>query len=118
MGNLTHDPELRKTTKGTSVCGFRLATNRRWQDTQGTLQEDTAYHRIIAWGHLGEHCAKLLKKGSPVFVSGRLNYREYDKDDEKRTVAEIVIDEMIVLDKRATPSPTPPADALADEIPF
>src|SRR5690242_4656805 len=88
IGNLTHDPELRTTAKGTPICGFRMATNRRFKDAQGTTQEDTAYHRIIAWGVLGDQCATLLKKGSPVFVAGRLSYREYTKDDEKREVAE------------------------------
>lgn len=129
IGNLTHDPELRKTTKGTSVCGFRMATNRRWQDAQGAIQEETAYHRIIAWSTLGEQCAQLLKKGSHVFVSGRLSYREYTKDDEKRMVTEIVIDDMIMLDKRNTPAtpdaalphhtaPEPAPEDVEEEFPF
>lgn len=128
LGNLIHDPELRKTTKGTSVCAFRIATNRRWQDGQGKIQEDTAYHQILAWGTLAEQCANLLKKGSSVFVSGRISYREYTKDDEKRQVTEIVIENMILLDKKTTSTPavdspthTAPAqttEEVSDEIPF
>ncbi len=100
IGHLTRDPELRKTTQGFSVCGFGLATNRVWVSAKGARQEETSYHRIIAWSQLGDLCAELLKEGSFVFVSGRLSYRTYQKDDETRQVAEVIITEMLLLDRR------------------
>ncbi len=117
IGHLTHAPELRKTPKGTSVCGFSVATNRSRVDETGKRTEDTSYHRIIAWGPLAEQCAKLLKKGSFVFVSGRLAYRSYtSKDGEKRDVTEIVANDMLILDKKTqTPLATPSA-RTAEEI--
>lgn len=118
LGNLTRDPELRLTASGRSVCGFGLATNRNVKLASGGRREETAYHRVIAWGPLAEQCHHLLKKGVPVFVAGRLSYRTYTKDDEQREVAEVVIDEMIVLEKRrgaATDVTSEvPADASAD----
>src|SRR5579859_4688390 len=137
IGNLTHDPELRTTPKGTSVCGFSLATDRAWKDEQGEKHEESAFHRIVAWKGLAEQCAKLLRKGRKVFVAGRLNYRSYEKDGTQVPVAEIIIDDMIVLDdkrvgttaeavpaspsKRAIPETAEQiysAEDIAEEIPF
>lgn len=127
IGNLTHDPELRMTPKGTSVCSFRLATDRTWKDENGDRQEESAYHRIIAWKTLAEQCAKFLRKGRKVFVVGRLAYRTYKNkvDGTEYPVAEIVIDEMLLLDdKRPTAGVAPerpePLDDLEipDDLPF
>ena len=139
IGNLTHDPELRQTPKGTPVCGFTLATDRSWKDEQGEKHEESAFHRIVAWKGLAEQCAKLLRKGRKVFVAGRLNYRSYERDGTQVPVAEIIIDDMIVLDDKrvgttTTDAATHPAtnntampetaehiysaDEIAEEIPF
>jgi single-strand DNA-binding protein len=128
IGNLTHDPELRSTSSGRHVCGFRVATKRVWTTESGEKKEQTQYHRIVAWGQLGELCAKYLRKGRRVYVEGRLVNREYDKDGEKRTTTEVVIDDMILLDAKPseTPGPSTPAaraadpdaETLADEVPF
>lgn len=100
IGNLTRDPELRSTSSGTPVCVFGLATNRSWKSENGSLNEETSYHRIVAWKQLAEQCAHLLVKGRKIYVQGRLGYRTYQKDDEEREVAEVVIDDMLLLDAK------------------
>lgn len=100
LGNLTRDPELRYTPSGTAVCTFGLATNRTYV-SDGERKEDVDFHQIVAWAKLAELCNQLLKKGSKVFVSGRLQYREWDTPEgQKRRVAEIVIEDMITLTSR------------------
>ncbi|MGZ6392256.1 MAG: single-stranded DNA-binding protein [Ktedonobacterales bacterium] len=124
IGNLTHDPELRKTPKGTSVCSFRLATDRTWRDEHGERQEESAFHRIVAWKTLAEQCAKYLRKGRKVFVAGRLAYRTYKNkvDGTEYPLAEIVIEDMLLLDdKRPAASDAVPAEPLeplsAEDLP-
>lgn len=101
MGNLTRDPELRYTPNGAAVCTFGLATNRSYM-AEGERKEEVDFHQIVTWNKLAELCNQLLKKGSRVFVSGRLQYREWDgQDGQKRRVAEIVCEDMIQLTSRA-----------------
>lgn len=102
IGNLTRDPELRYTPSGTPVCTFGLATNRSWTPADGgERQEETEFHRIVAWSKLGELCAQLLFKGRKTYVEGRLQTRKWTgSDGQERTTTEIVIDNMIVLDSR------------------
>jgi single-strand DNA-binding protein len=102
IGNLTRDPELRYTPQGTAVCTFGLATNRYWQPSdREERQEETEFHRIVAWQKLAELCAQLLFKGRKVFVEGRLQTRTWTgKDGQERTTTEIVIDNMIILDSK------------------
>ena len=101
IGNLTRDPELRYTPSGVAVCNLGLATNRRWTDAKGNLQESTEFHRLVAWAKLAELCSQLLFKGRKVFVEGRLQTREWsDRDGNKKTTTEIVLDSMLVLDSK------------------
>jgi single-strand DNA-binding protein len=102
IGNLTRDPELRYTPQGTPVCTFGLATNRSWQPSVGgERQEETEFHRIVAWNKLAELCSELLFKGRKTFVEGRLQTRNWtDAQGQERTTVEIVIDNMIVLDSK------------------
>lgn len=102
IGNLTRDPELRYTPQGTAVCSFGLATNRSWQSSNGNeRQEETEFHRIVAWQKLAELCSQLLFKGRKVYVEGRLQTRKWTgSDGQERQTTEIVIDNMIVLDYR------------------
>jgi single-strand DNA-binding protein len=102
IGNLTREPELRYTSSGRAVCGFGLATNRTWKTEAGELQEESSFHRVVAWEKLAEQCAHLLVQGRKVYVQGRLAYRAYQKDDEEREVAEVVIDDMVLLDAKPT----------------
>ncbi|HOX95847.1 MAG TPA: single-stranded DNA-binding protein [Candidatus Woesebacteria bacterium] len=99
IGNLTRDPELKYTPSGTGVCTFGLATNREWTDSSGQKQEGAEFHRIVAWGKLGELCSQLLTKGRKIYVEGRLQTRAWkSQDGADRQVTEVVIEEMILLD--------------------
>lgn len=97
IGNLTRDPELRYTPAGNAVCTFSLATNRSWTTDAGEKREETDFHKIVAWNKLAELCSDLLVKGKKIYVEGRLQNREFDKDGVKKSITEIVIDDMIVL---------------------
>lgn len=99
IGNLTRDPELKYTPSGTGVCTFGLATNREWTDSAGQKQEGAEFHRLVAWGKLGEICSQLLTKGRKTYVEGRLQTRAWkSQDGADRQVTEVVIEEMILLD--------------------
>jgi len=101
IGNLTRDPELRYTPAGMAVVSFGLATNRAWVTKQGERKEDAQFHRIVAWNKLAELCSQLLAKGRRVYVEGRVQYRDMvDASNNKRQIAEIVIDDMIILDNK------------------
>lgn len=102
MGNLTRDPELRFTPNGAAVCTFGMATNRTYTQ-DGEKKEEVDFHRLVAWNKLAELCNQLLKKGSKVFISGRLQYREWEgQDGQKRRDTEIVVEDMIVLTPKAS----------------
>jgi single-strand DNA-binding protein len=100
LGNLTRDPGLKYTENKKPVCSFGLATNRNWVPFDSTdMHEETEYHRIVAWDKLAETCHQFLRKGRKVYLEGRLRTRSYtDKDDIKRTVTEIVLLELVMLD--------------------
>jgi single-strand DNA-binding protein len=101
IGNLTRDPELRYTPGGMAVASFGLATNRVWVTKQGERKEDAQFHRIVAWNKLAELCSQLLSKGRRVYVDGRIQYREFtDSENNKKQIAEIIIDDMIILDNK------------------
>lgn len=101
IGNLTRDPELRFTPNGTAVCTFGLATNRTYV-TEGEKREEVDFHRLVAWNKLAELCNQLLKKGTKVFVSGRLQTRSWEgQDGQQRQTTEIVVEDMIVLSPKS-----------------
>lgn len=120
IGRLTRDPETRTIPSGQTVTSFGLATNRVWTDNTGQKQEMVEYHNITAWRRLAEICQQYLKKGSKIYLEGRLQTRSWDgQDGIKRYRTEIIADNMIMLDSRpagtVAASPTPPSPA--DEIP-
>lgn len=92
IGNLGRDPEVRYTNSGMAVCNFSIATKESFNDRAGAKQERTEWHNIVVWGKQGEACSQYLKKGSPVYIEGRISYREYEAKDGtgKRKVTEIV----------------------------
>ena len=94
-GNLTRDPELRKTPSGTSVCSFSVAVNRIYRDSSGAQQEDVSFIDCSAWGRLGEMIGQYAKKGSGVLVSGRLDQRSWEDKTtgQKRSRVEIVVED-------------------------
>ena len=101
IGNLTRDPELRYTPQGTAVCTFGIATNRQWTTESGEKKDEADFHRLVAWNKLAEICAQLLKKGRKVYVEGRLQTRSWQgQDGTQRSTTEVVINDMIILDKR------------------
>lgn len=98
-GRLTSDPEVKAAKEsGRPVVTFSLATNRNWRNKQGETVAETDFHRVVAFGKLGEIVGSYLKKGSPVLVSGRLSNRSYvAKDGGKRFITEIVMDDFNFL---------------------
>jgi single-strand DNA-binding protein len=118
IGNLTRDPELRYTPKGTAVCTFGLATNRQWTTDSGEKREEADFHRIVAWNKLAELCAQLLGKGRKVYVEGRLQTRNWQtQDGTQRTTTEIVINDMIILDSRKEAVQEPDFDVPDEDLP-
>ena len=114
IGRLTADPESRTTPQGTAVATYSVATNFVWTDGSGQKQERVEYHNIVVWRKLAEICSQYLRKGSKVYIEGRLQTRNWDgQDGVKRYRTEVVADNMIMLDRAGAndgggnTSPTP-----------
>ncbi|EKD63953.1 MAG: hypothetical protein ACD_51C00134G0002 [uncultured bacterium] len=108
IGNLTRDPELRTIPSGTAVCGFAVATNAVWTDASGQKQERAEFHNIVCWSRMAEIAGQYLKKGSKVYVDGRLQTRDWTGDDGvKRYRTEIVAENLIILDSKGGHSGAP-----------
>jgi len=139
IGNLGADPETRYLPSGDAVTNIRVATTEKWKDKNGEQQEHTEWHRVAFFGRLAEIAGEYLKKGSPVYVEGRLQTRKWqDKDGQDRYSTEIRAERMQLLGGRgggAEPmsrEPAPPAeggakpqgkkggafDEMDDDIPF
>lgn len=102
IGNLTRDPEIRNTAGGQNVASFSIATNLVWTDQSGQQQKKVEFHNIIAWRKLADVCGKYLKKGSKVYVEGRLQTTDWTgQDGVKRYRTEIVLENMIMLDNKS-----------------
>lgn len=100
IGNLGGDPEIRTLENGTLVGRFSLATNENYKDKDGAWQTQTEWHNVVVWRDLAER-AKSLKKGSTVYVEGKISYRKYtDKDGVEKTITDIVANTFRMLDKR------------------
>ncbi|MFA5362453.1 MAG: single-stranded DNA-binding protein [Candidatus Omnitrophota bacterium] len=90
IGNLTKDPELRYTPQGTAVVNLRLAVNRKYRDKSQEMKEDTCFLTVVVWDKQAETCNQYLRKGSPVFIEGRLQSRSWeDNAGQKRSVVEV-----------------------------
>ncbi|HEV2617068.1 MAG TPA: single-stranded DNA-binding protein [Candidatus Acidoferrales bacterium] len=102
VGRLGRDPETRFTGGGQAVANFTLATDSTYKDRSGERQKKTEWHRIVVWSKLAEICQQYLKKGSLVYIEGRLQTREWeDKSGQKRSTTEIVASEMRMLGSRS-----------------
>jgi single-strand DNA-binding protein len=100
-GNLTRDPELRNTPNGTPVCKLRIAVNTRRKGADGNWEDKPNYFDVTVWGAQGENCSTYLRKGRPVAISGRLEWREWQNDNgDKRQAVEIVADTVQFLGSR------------------
>ena len=102
VGNLGKDPEVRYMPNGNAVANITLATSESWKDkTSGEQQEKTEWHRVVMFRRLGEIAGEYLKKGSQVYIEGKLQTRKWqDKDGNDRYTTEIVADEMQMLGSR------------------
>jgi len=139
VGNLGKDPEVRYMPNGNAVANITLATTESWKDKQsGETQEKTEWHRVVLFRRLGEIAGEYLKKGSQVYIEGKLQTRKWqDRDGNDRYTTEIIADEMQMLGGRGGSAPmggspggdrgssprqgensAPPADEFDDDIPF
>ena len=101
IGNLGRDPEVRYLPSGDAVANFSIATSENWKDRNGQRQERTVWHNISMFGRLAEIAGQYLKKGSKVYIEGRIQSRKYTgKDGIERTAYDIVANEMKMLDGR------------------
>jgi len=116
IGNVTRDPELKSTPSGQSVVSFSVATNLIWNDQSGNQQKKTEFHNVIAWRKLAEICAKYLRKGSKVFIEGRLQTTDWTGNDGvKRYRTEIVTENMIMLDKSSGQTMSSPSASASGQ---
>lgn len=99
IGNLGSDPELRVTPSGVQVANFSLATTESWTDKSGERQERAEWHRIVLWRRLAEVAGQYLKKGSKIYIEGKLQTRSWeDQNGQKRYTTEVVANSMEMLD--------------------
>ena len=134
IGHLGKDPITRYMQNGDAVCNFSIATSESWKDAQGQRQEKTEWHAITLYRKLAEIAAQYLKKGSLIYLEGKIQSRKYtDKQGVERTAYEIVCSEMKMLggrvegaERQNTPPPPAqqqtaapmPRDDIDDDIPF
>lgn len=138
IGRLGRDPEVRYMPNGEAVCNFSIATSETWKDQSGQKQERTEWHNITLYRRMAEVAGQYLKKGSQVYIEGRIQSRKYTgKDGIERTAYEIIGSEMKMLgggndggqqnaqhtppappSRQAPAAPAQPVDDIDDDIPF
>ena len=128
IGNLGKDPEVRYSQAGAAIASFNVATTETWKKQDGSKEELTEWHRIVAFGRLGEICGEYLSKGSKVFIEGRLQTRKWDdKDGNTKYTTEIVAREMKMLSPRGSSGDSQsqqyndqpfPEPVMGDDVPF
>lgn len=129
IGRLGQNPEVRYTKSNTAVATLNIATSEKYKDRNGELQENTEWHRVVAWARLAEICQEYLKKGSLVYIEGTIQTREWeDKEGHKRYTTEIKALSMQMLDSKGGESRKPEAkeapksddsfDDMDDSLPF
>jgi single-strand DNA-binding protein len=132
IGNLGADPEIRATATGESICNLRLATTEKWKDkSTGEARETTEWHRVVLYRRLAEIAGEYLRKGSSVYIEGRLRTRKWqDKEGKERVTTEIEGNELKMLGSKpsdGTSQPSPVRQSAAnvsapvdefDDIPF
>jgi single-strand DNA-binding protein len=125
VGNLGRDPEVRYMPNAEAVCNFSIATTDSWKDKNGEKKEKTEWHNIVMYRVLADIAGKYLKKGSPVYIEGRLQTRKWEKDGVTRYSTEIIGDKMQMLgtkgesqDNESPEKPTNPAAPAREEGDF
>ena len=113
VGNLGRDPEIRYTANQDAVANVTIATSETWKDKSGEKQERTEWHRVVFFRRLAEIVNEYLKKGSQIYIEGRLQTRKWqDQSGQDRYTTEIIADEMRMLGRRAESSTGPAGDAF------
>jgi single-strand DNA-binding protein len=129
IGNLGADPEIKYTQAGSPVANLSVATSERWKDKNtGEQKEQVEWHRVVIFGRLAEIAEQYLKKGSKIFVEGKLQTRDWeDSEGKKRYTTEVVAREMTMLDSKgdsmessssASSSSKPDNNKFEEDIPF
>ena len=109
IGHLGKDPEVKYLTSGDAVCNFSIATDESYKNKDGEKVERTEWHRIVAFKRTAEVAGEYLKKGSPVYIEGKLQTRKYEKDGVDHYTTEIVVDRLQLLGKRDDSERSEPA---------
>lgn len=125
MGNLTRDPEIKYTPSGSAVCNLGIASNRKYKKGD-EMVEDVTFADVEVWGSSAENCSKYLKKGSPVFIEGRLKFSTWEKDGEKRSKLSVVAENVQFLgsgtdqrvEHQGESTPEQSKTVNPDDIPF
>lgn len=121
IGNVGKDPEVRHLEGGSVVANFTLATSERFKDKNGTMQDITEWHNIVCWRNLAELSEKYIKKGSQVFIEGKIRTRSWtDQTGSKRYSTEILADNIRLLDRKGSQTQEGQASveaAIASQIP-
>ncbi|OLE14600.1 MAG: single-stranded DNA-binding protein, partial [Acidobacteria bacterium 13_1_20CM_4_56_7] len=102
LGNLGKDPEVKYTPQGTAVAKLALATNERYKDKEGQWQDRTEWHNVVLWQRLAEIAGEYLKKGSKVYIEGKLQTRSWEdkQTNQKRYMTEVVANDLVLLGGR------------------
>jgi len=102
IGNLGKDPEVKYTPSGTAIARFSLATNERFKDKSGEWQDRTEWHNIVAWQRLAEIVGEYVKKGSKVYIEGRLQTSSWDDKEsgQKKYRTEVIVNDLVLLSGR------------------
>jgi single-strand DNA-binding protein len=115
VGNLGKDPEMRYTPNGDPIASFSVATTEKWKGKDGQQQEKTEWHNITIFGKLAEVCGEYLKKGSSVYLEGRIQTDKYtDKQGVEKYSTKIIADRMQMLGGKPEGSPSKTAETKAD----
>lgn len=119
IGNVGKDPEYNTLQDGTAVAKLTLATTESYRLKNGETQSRTDWHTIIVWRGLATFANQYLRKGSLIYVEGKLRSRQYeDKDGKKKYVTEIVAEQVVLLDKKTTATVTNIEDTSEEPLPF
>ncbi len=123
VGNLGRDPEIRTIESGAKVASFSIATTETYKDREGNKQEQTEWHRIVAWRGLADIIERYVRKGSKLYIEGKLTTRSYETDGVTKYITEVSARDMLLLDSRqggegsGIPLPPEPMQATQSSAP-
>jgi single-strand DNA-binding protein len=117
IGRLGADPEVRYVPSGNAVANFNIATNRTYKDREGNMQEQTDWHRIVAWTRLAEFAKQYLHKGMRVYIEGRLQYRDWqDQNGVKRNATDVIANDIQMLESLGGKTDTADQENISSEL--